>query len=184
MVRCLTRRAVKFFSCAALLSALLPPFAPASASPETYSVLRLTTLEWPPHIFADGSGPLAEVVRKAFRQVGSDVVIEVHPWHRAVSLAAENQDYAGVFPEYYSVEADAEADGNRCLFSQPFARSPLGLAEHRRKPLTWTEIGDLADLRIGTVRGYKNGDMFDLMAATRRIHAVETTSDEKTCAIS
>ncbi|MEH0069803.1 hypothetical protein V6L77_04835 [Pannonibacter sp. Pt2-lr] len=53
------------------------------------------------------------------------------------------------------------------------------MAELSSNPVIWDKIGDLADLRIGTVRGYKNEDMFDLLVATGRIHAVETTSDEQ-----
>ncbi len=179
MVRCLTGRARKCFRYSAILAALLVPLASGQAGAEAKPALRLTTLEWPPHVFADGSGPVADAVRKAFSRTGQAVIIEVHPWHRAVSLVAENPAYAGVFPAYYSLKADAEADGHRCLFSQPFDKSPLGLAEHRSGPVTWDRIGDLADLRIGTVRGYKNEDMFDLLVATGRIHAVEATSDEQ-----
>ncbi|MEH0098271.1 transporter substrate-binding domain-containing protein [Pannonibacter sp. Pt2] len=179
MVRCLAARVQNYLRYLAVFAALLMLQASSHAVAETKTALRLTTLEWPPHIFADGSGPVADAVREIFSRKGLAVTIEVHPWHRAVALAAENKAYAGVFPEYYSPRADAEADGHRCLFSRPFGKSPIGLAELSSNPVIWDKIGDLADLRIGTVRGYKNEDMFDLLVATGRIHAVETTSDEQ-----
>ena len=179
MVGCLAGKGRRYFRYSAILAVLIALLAKGYAGAEARPALRLTTLEWPPHIFADGSGPVADAVRQAFSRTGWAVIIEVHPWHRAVSLAAENEAYAGVFPEYYSLKADAEASGQRCLFSQPFGKSPLGLAEHRSRPVTWEKVGDLADLRIGTVRGYNNSDMFDLLVATGKIHAIETTNDEQ-----
>jgi polar amino acid transport system substrate-binding protein len=150
----------------------------ASAT-ETTTPLRFTTLEWPPHVEADGSGVTSEVIRTAFAQSGHPVIIEVHPWNEAIRLAAEIPGYAGVFPEYYSVSADAEAGGHRCLFSTSLGSSPVGFAERRDSPLEWMTLPDLEAYRIGTVRGYNNEAMFDLLVATGKIHTVVSASDEQ-----
>lgn len=151
---------------------------PAQAD-EAGSAIRLTTLEWPPHVAADGSGPVADAVRAAFARNGREVILEVHPWNHAVRLAASAPGYAGVFPEYYTEDADAEASGQRCLFSRPFGSSPIGLAERRSQPVAWDQPGDLAGYPIGTVRGYNNEVMFDQLVARGKIHTLEAASDEQ-----
>lgn len=161
------------------LAALAGPAASPGLAAESGAPLRFTTLEWPPHVEADGSGPAAAIISAAFALKGQPVIIEVHPWNEAVRLAAEVPGYAGVFPEYYSATADAEAGGQRCLFSHPFGSSPIGFAERRDSPLHWETLGDLAGYRIGTVRGYNNEAMFDLLAATGKITTVISASDEQ-----
>lgn len=167
---CLRPSLAKLTVAAALLSIV----APAAALAETF---KLTTLEWPPYVMADGSGPSADAVKAAFTVAGHSAEIAVFPWNRAVRLAAEDPAWIGVFPEYYAADADADKGGQRCLFSKSFGVSPVGFVQRADKPITWSNLDDLKSLRIGVVRGYNNEERFDAMVASGEIKVDEADSD-------
>ncbi|NBN63305.1 transporter substrate-binding domain-containing protein [Microvirga tunisiensis] len=156
-------------------AALLVAFSlPASA--ETF---KLTTLEWPPYVMADGSGPSTDAVKAAFAKAGHTADATVFPWNRAVKMAAEDPAWIGVFPEYYSADADAEKGGSRCLFSKSFGVSPVGFVQLATKPITWKTHEDLKAYKIGVVRGYNNEEQFDAMVAKGEIKVDEAESDSQ-----
>lgn len=133
-----------------------------TASAET---VKLTTLEWPPYVNADGTGTSTDAVTSAFATAGDDVVAEVFPWNRAVNLAAKNPDYLGLYPEYYDAGADAEKGGDRCVYSAPFGASPVGFIHRKDNAFDWSDHASLGNYRIGVVEGYINEARFDAMIA-------------------
>jgi polar amino acid transport system substrate-binding protein len=138
-------------------------------SAATAKSIKLTTVDWPPYVFSDGSGPNTETVREIFSQAGVDVVIQVLPWNRAVKLAADDPEWIGVYPEYYSDDIDAEKRGRRCLFSMSFGFSPVGFLKRKDSNFTWSRHEDLSRYVVGVVRGHINEDLLDQMIAIGEI---------------
>ncbi|ASP33337.1 ABC transporter substrate-binding protein [Labrenzia sp. VG12] len=149
-----------------VFTAILAVFPAASAEK-----LKLTTLNWPPYVLEDGSGPNTDTVREIFARGGIDMEHQVFPWNRAIKLAADDPEWIGVYPEYYSEDIDAEKGGDRCLFSESFGVSPVGFLKRRDSDFTWSSHDDLKDYVIGVVRGYVNEDRLDHMIAAGEITA-------------
>lgn len=139
--------------------------------------LKLTTLEWPPYVKADGSGTSTDAVIAAFAKAGAKVEIKVFPWSRAVNLAKSDPAWIGVYPEYYAEAEDVEKGGSRCYYSKSFGNSPLGFAQKADKPIAWSSHDDLKPYTIGVVEGYRNEDKFDAMVASGDIKVDAAPSD-------
>ncbi|WP_422022597.1 substrate-binding periplasmic protein [Roseibium sp.] len=148
--------------CALALSALIIATSSLSFASET---LRLTTLHWPPYVEATGEGPNTNMVRSTFAKAGIEVDVQLFPWNRAIMLAADDPNWIGVYPEYYSADIDAEANGDRCLFSKPFGESPVGFLTPSNSSFDWETHDDLRSYVIGVVRGYVNEAKLDQMIA-------------------
>lgn len=155
-----------------LILIILPPV-PGFAE----DTLRLTTLHWPPYVEQSGEGPNTDTVRSTFARAGINVQIQVFPWNRAIKLAADDPDWIGVYPEYYSAEIDAEKGGDRCLFSKSFGTSPVGFLIPKNSSFDWTSHDDLKAFVIGVVRGYVNEEKLDQMIADGEI-AAELAEDD------
>jgi len=126
---------------------------------------NLTTLEWPPYVHADGTGPSSEIVQTTFERAGYQVNSQVFPWNRALTLADISPKWIGVYPEYYAVREDAEAGGDRCIYSKPFGESPVGFLQRKDNPIAFRSHSDLRSHVIGVVRGYQNEMQLDAMIA-------------------
>jgi len=148
-----------------------------TAAPALADTVKLTTLEWPPYVLADGSGTSTDAVTEVFAKAGHAVTVEVYPWNRAISLAEKDPAYLGVYPEYYATSEDAEAGGSRCLFSKSFGTSPVGFVQQAGDPIAWSSHDDLKAYTIGVVRGYQNEERFDAMVAAGEITTDEADSD-------
>lgn len=145
-------------------------FAGPSLAAET--VVRLTSLEWPPYAAPGGlldNGASVTVARAAFAATGHRLEVSFFPWQRTVQVGLESDTHVGYFPEYFSAELQ-----QRCAFSDSIGSGPLGLAEPRAAPVAWTTLEDLRNITIGTVQGYVNTQAFDaaVAAGTLRIEAV------------
>lgn len=129
-------------------------------------LVRLVSLEWQPYAGAGlrEQGAAAAVVKAAFQAVGYSVDIDFYPWARAVRLAEVDDQYDGIFPMYGSPLRERHL---RC--SGVIGRSPLGFAERRDAPVTWSTLDDLSAHRIGIVRDYVNTEAFDAHVAAGRI---------------
>ncbi|MTI43671.1 amino acid ABC transporter substrate-binding protein, PAAT family (TC 3.A.1.3.-) [Roseibium hamelinense] len=145
-----------------------------TASAEDY---KLTTLEWPPYVMADGSGASTDAVKSAFEKAGSTAEVEVFPWNRAINLAQKDAAWIGVYPEYYAEGSDAEKGGDRCLFSNSFGTSPVGFIQRKDNDFSWSSHDDLKSYTIGIVRGYQNEEQFDAMVAEGAIPVEEADDD-------
>lgn len=147
---------------------LLPSFLKADT-------IKLTSLEWPPYTSAamKEQGASVAVAKAAFKAMGHDLVVEFYPWKRAVHLAKEGK-FDGYFPEYYS-----ESLKQDFVLSEPMGSGPLGFAELKSKPVTWSSLNDLKKYTVGVVSGYVNTTDFDKMVADKSIKASEASDDVK-----
>jgi len=153
-----------------LLAALLVVFAFASSLARADDrVVRLASLEWPPYTGSSISegGTVTDTVRRALAASGYKLVVEYHPWPKAVALGETGKGFAGYFPSYYSSDRD-----RRTELSDPVGESPLGFAQRADSPSIWATLDDLKSLRIGVVEGYINTTALD-----RRIASGEQNSD-------
>ena len=134
--------------------------------PEAANVLHLASLEWLPYAgpgLAD-DGLAGTIAAAAARQFGYALRVDYFPWKRAMQMGAEDADFSGYFPAYYTEER-----ARTCYFSAPMGRSRIGLAYLRGEPLQWERLSDLEGLRIGVVTGYSNGKEFDALAAQGKL---------------
>ncbi|HSB97289.1 MAG TPA: transporter substrate-binding domain-containing protein [Spongiibacteraceae bacterium] len=136
--------------------------------------VRLISLDWQPYTGASlrDQGVSAAVVKAAFQAMGYAVDIDFYPWARATHLSESDNDYAGVFPVYYSADR-----ARRFNCSNPIGHSPLGFAERNDARVAWSVLGDLAPYKIGVVRDYVNTQALDDMVATGRL-AVDVASND------
>lgn len=151
--------------CACLLLGLAAP-----AMAETFN---LASLDWPPYTGEKlaGQGISSQVVKAVFDKAGASVNFKFLPWQRAVDTARSDAAFVGYFPEY----ADPSSP---CLFSEPIGSGPLGFAEQTAKPITWSTLTELKNVKIGVVAGYVNTADFDKMVAAGELKADVATSDE------
>jgi len=132
----------------------------------------LTTLEWCPYTCSalPGGGASTEVVRSALKAAGHDLEVEFLPWVRAVRAAGHAPRYGGYFPEY-------AGDVAGFTLSEVIGSGPLGVAEHKERPLAFHSVADLSAYRLGTVRGYLNTAELDAAIAAGRQPVEENVSD-------
>lgn len=146
---------------------ILSPFSRAET-------LYLTSLEWPPYsgkALAEQGASIA-VAKAAFASMGHQLVVEFYPWSRAVKLASDDKKYVGYLPEYYY-------ESDQFVFSEPMGQGPLGLMQHKDKPLTWNNVSDLTRYKLGVVQDYINTDELDGLIASGDISAQAVVSDDK-----
>lgn len=136
--------------------------------------LRLASLEWLPYVGPQltDNGVAGVIAASVARQFGYDVRIDYFPWKRAMQVGGEDAAFAGYFPAYYTEER-----ARNCWFSQPMARSTLGLAYLRNAPLHWEHLADLEGMRIGVVAGYSNGREFDDLVKAGRLQIDPSPGD-------
>lgn len=136
-------------------------------------VVYLTSLDWPPYTAANlPHGASEEVVRQAFAAMGYRLVTDFFPWNRAVANAKSDPKYVGYYPEYFAPEIEAEF-----LFSDAMGIGPLGFAEVKSAPVTWSSLDDLKNIPIGAVSGYVNTTDFDARAKAGSLLIDEAQSD-------
>ncbi len=132
----------------------------------------MTSLEWPPYSGEDleQKGLSVAVAKAAFLAMGYELVVDFKPWVRSVALASKTDRYAGYFPEYYF-------DTDEFVFSDSIGTGPLGLVENRKSPISWREVDDLREYRIGVVQGYVNTAEFDALVAQGLISVEASAND-------
>ncbi|KGY12836.1 ABC transporter [Vibrio tubiashii] len=132
----------------------------------------MTSLEWPPYSGEDleQKGVSVAVAKAAFLAMGYELVVDFKPWVRSVALASKTDRYAGYFPEYYF-------DTDEFVFSDSIGTGPLGLVENRKSPISWREVDDLREYRIGVVQGYVNTVEFDALVAQGLISVEASAND-------
>jgi len=157
-----------------ILSIIFAVFMSLSATAAD-KVVELTSLDWPPYSgkALSEQGASVAVAKAAFKAMGYELKVSFYPWNRAVALAKDKgSSYSGYFPEYYSDDIAKEF-----TFSEPMGTGPLGFAELKTKPVSWSVLDDLKAHRIGVVQGYVNTTDFDAMVANKSIKASSTISD-------
>ncbi|MBG3877211.1 transporter substrate-binding domain-containing protein [Desulfovibrio oxamicus] len=136
-----------------------PPARPAKGSGGGSAVL-IATYDWPPYVEHNlpHGGYVARVIRAALASVGLEARFEFMPWARGMSLLRDGKVTA-VAPAYRTVDREIECD-----LSAPFPGGPLALFGLTPNALRWSDLRDLAGLRIGVVRGYAHTQAFDAAA--------------------
>ncbi|MGJ3523872.1 substrate-binding periplasmic protein [Nitratidesulfovibrio sp. D1] len=121
------------------------------------SVLVIATCDWPPYAerHLPHGGYAVQIIRAALAAAGLEARFEFMPWARGMALLREGQ-VAAVAPAYKTTGRESECD-----LSAPFPGGPLTLFALAGNARRWTDLRDLADLRIGVVRGYAHTDAFD-----------------------
>ena len=136
----------------------------------------VATLEWPPYVSENlpQSGAVGAVVEKIFAVAGYGLDIRFVPWNRAIALAENDDVVVAYFPGYSCDHAEG------FTASSPVGSGPLGLIERRAAPIAWSSLDDLAaqDLKLGVVKGYKNGAAFDARVAAGELTTFAARDDE------
>ncbi|WP_196609207.1 substrate-binding periplasmic protein [Nitratidesulfovibrio oxamicus] len=122
--------------------------------------MLIATYDWPPYVEHNlpHGGYVARVIRAALASVGLEARFEFMPWARGMSLLRDGKVTA-VAPAYRTVDREIECD-----LSAPFPGGPLALFGLTPNALRWSDLRDLAGLRIGVVRGYAHTQAFDAAA--------------------
>ncbi|MCB6183250.1 transporter substrate-binding domain-containing protein [Leeia sp. TBRC 13508] len=125
--------------------------------------------EWPPYMGAalPSQGAAAAVVTEAFRSVGVEVKYDFLPWQRTVKDGSQNRKYIGYMPAYYSAERSKNG-----YLSDQIALSHIGFAKTTHRIIQWKDEQELANYRVGLVKGYVNTPAFD-----RRLNAGDPNLD-------
>lgn len=89
--------------------------------------ITLLSLTWEPYAGLDmpKKGFCSAIVSMAFEKAGYDVEIEFNNWDKSLEKA-KNGEADGLFPTYHTRERETHF-----LYSEPFAKSPLGLCKMR-----------------------------------------------------
>lgn len=132
----------------------------------------MTSLDWPPYSGESliDNGLSVAVAREAFAAMGYELIVEFKPWVRTITLAAKKDQYIGYFPEYYF-------DSSEFVFSDPIGSGPLGIMENVKRPVAWSDLQDLKNLRIGVVQGYVNTKDFDSMVEQGLLQVEASAND-------
>lgn len=141
---------------------------------QAHGLMRLATLEWPPYTgtLLPGEGlstKMASVVAKA---AGYKLMTASFEWSTTVEKGEKDPNFDGYFPEYYTKERE-----QNCHLSQPMGSSVLGIATLKTNTINWNVLSDLADVRLGVVDGYSNGEAFDQAVADKRQRVEVASSD-------
>lgn len=139
---------------------------------ESKKTVILLTLEWPPYTGArlPDNGFISRRVKAAYAAQGLEAETGFFPWRSAMRLPYTDHRFTGFFPAYPSAERKKV-----CYLSEPVGVSPVGIAELRKKPLSWKRIEDLVRYRMGVVTAYSNEDSFDRLV---KDGSIKTTSSE------
>ncbi len=119
--------------------------------------IKIASLNWEPYIGQDltNEGFMAKITREAFRRVGYKVEYIYLPWKRAVVMA-EDGEYDGYFPAYWSKEREEKS-----IFTNVITSGPIGLFKNKGRKISFNDLKDLIPYRIGVVRGFVNTQEFD-----------------------
>ncbi|RMF12899.1 MAG: amino acid ABC transporter substrate-binding protein [Gammaproteobacteria bacterium] len=155
--------------------ALLIGMAAVSHSAADAEVIRISTGEWAPLIDSSkpNDGPLAMVVREAFALQGVAVEYVYAPWKRALhDLETGEVDASAAWRM-------TEARASRFLFSGEAVYQGENVFFYAKAaPFDWQTLEDLAQYRIGGVRGYAYSAEFESAAKAGKL-SVFRVNDEK-----
>lgn len=146
----------------------------SGAFAQTTKLMRLSTLEWPPYTgtLLPQSGVSTRVASVVAKAAGYKLMTASFEWSVTLEKGEKDPNFDGYFPEYYSKERE-----QACYLSQPMGMSVLGVASLRSAPVNWSVLNDLADVRLGVVDGYSNGEAFDQLVKDKRQRVEVAASD-------
>jgi polar amino acid transport system substrate-binding protein len=132
---------------------------------QAHGLMRLSTLEWPPYTgtLLPGEGLSTKMASMVAKAAGYKLMTASFEWATTVEKGEKAPNFDGYFPEYYTKERE-----QNCHLSQAMGSSVLGIATLKSNTINWSALSDLADVRLGVVDGYSNGEAFDQAVADKR----------------
>lgn len=130
--------------------------------------LSITVGDWPPYFdqAAPDQGMVAQLIRDVFAEEGFTVSYTFLPWKRAYYEAALGKHDATAV---WMHAPDREQDFR---FSDPVLKEKFVIFHLKNQPISWFEVEDLAELRLGGSIGYSYGQDFD-QAVEREVLDIE-----------
>lgn len=133
---------------------------PSTLMADAYTLksVKLTSAEYPPYYSKTlkNQGPVSEIIRTAFFNVGYTVQIDFYTWARSEFFAQKGIEYDGMFPPWHTKQRESFF-----IFSQPLFDNIIGLYKHKMDDIKFSDYADINHLSVGTVTGYANPRGFD-----------------------
>ena len=130
--------------------------------------------ENPPFMSAQGGKPIGvypAVLAAAFAKMNVPMTLDAKPWKRA--LAEMDDAKAGVGGIYKNDERAAKYD-----FSEPILTENTAVYFNKAKPIEFKTVADLHGKRVGVIRGWSYGDLFDAARKEGKITVEEVQNDK------
>ncbi len=128
-------------------------------------VITLATLDWSPYVgqTLQDQGYVTAIIRAALEKRGYEVRVAFYPWARALELT-KNGEADALYPCYHNEERTKFFE-----FSEPLPAAPIVFMKTKKSDASWDgTLKSLANLKIGTVRGYTYGDKFDKSESVKK----------------
>jgi len=145
---------------------------PSAVTARTAVVVNVDA-ENPPFMSRQGGravGLYPALLRAALGRCHGSVVIEAKPWKRAFTEIDKAQ--AGVGGLYKNTERLAKYD-----FSDPIYVEKIAVYYRHARPFVFSLVSDLYGKRVGVLRGWSYGEMFDTARKNGLLTVEEVSSD-------
>jgi len=116
------------------------------------------------------SGVYPAVLVAAFARIKQPLVLETKPWKRA--LLELDQGKAGIGGIYKNDERNAKYD-----FSEPILTENIAVYFSKAKPIDFKALADLNGKRVGVIRGWSYGNLFDAARKDGKFTAEDVVND-------
>lgn len=133
--------------------------------------LPVVCQEFPPYnyIGEDGrvTGTSTEILIAVLKRMGYEADIQLLPWNRAYHRAASGE--AAIL---YTFSKNAQRE-DHFFFTDGLASIEIVFFKRKSDSITWEELTDVKDLRIGYVDGYNYGDtMMEALRQAATLHPI------------
>ncbi|MGL6048088.1 MAG: substrate-binding periplasmic protein [Vogesella sp.] len=141
-------------------------------------VVNLASTDYPPYFSPQlpGDGVVAAITRAALAKHGHTLRLHYRPWARLMAEVQAGQ-FDGVMAVWYE-----PARAEYLHYSQPLVNTVMGFYGRVDKPLAIQPLSGLRTRVIGTVRGYKNPDVFERAGLKQELAADDQTNLRKLAA--
>lgn len=141
-------------------------------------VVNLASTDYPPYFSPQlpGDGVVAAITRAALAKHGHTLQLHYRPWARLMAEVKAGQ-FDGVMAVWYE-----PARAEYLHYSLPLVNTVMGFYGRLDRPLATQPLSALRTRVIGTVRGYKNPDVFDRAGLKQELAADDLTNLRKLAA--
>lgn len=141
-------------------------------------VVNLASTDYPPYFSPQlpGDGVVAAITRAALAKHGHTLKLHYRPWARLIAEVKAGQ-FDGVMAVWYE-----PARAEYLHYSLPLVNTVMGFYGRVDKPLATLPLSALRTQVIGTVRGYKNPDVFEQAGLKQELAADDLTNLRKLAA--
>ena len=119
------------------------------------------------------NGPIAYIIKEAFRLEGVQVSFKFRPWKRALTSLKKGNAHGAAFLRNNKERA------KYLFFSDPIMDMSTVLFYLKDKPFEWNNMNDLKRFKIGVLRGVSHGTSFDEAVGSNLI-TVDSVKDYPT----